>query len=214
MKHPWNITPREAIAIQRRLADRVLRETSLAAPSTVAGVDVAFGSGRAQAAAVLLDYPGLDLIDQAIATSPLAFPYVPGLLSFREGPAILKALGMLAKMPDLILFDGQGIAHPRRLGIASHIGLLVDRPSIGCAKTRLVGVYQEPGINRGSVSPLHDGDDIIGAVVRTRSKVKPVFVSIGHRIGLEEAVHYTLDCCRGFRLPQPIRMADKLSKKR
>ena len=212
MKHSWNISPQEAIGIQRRLARRVVREAPFDPPSLVAGVDVAFGSGQAQAAAVLLNYPRLDMIDHAIAREPIAFPYVPGLLSFREGPAILKALGMLARVPDLILFDGQGVAHPRRLGIASHIGIVADRPSIGCAKTRLVGTYWEPGRERGSISELHDGEEVIGAVVRTRSRVKPVFVSTGHRIGLQDAVSYVLDCCRGFRLPEPIRMADRLSR--
>ncbi|CAB5133631.1 Endonuclease V (EC [Olavius algarvensis associated proteobacterium Delta 3] len=212
MKHSWNVPPKEAIAIQRRLARSIVRETPLPSPSTIAGVDVAYGGGQAQAAAVLFSYPHLDVIDTATARVPLTFPYVPGLLSFREGPAILEALAMMGKLPDLILFDGQGIAHPRRLGIASHIGLLVDRPSIGCAKTRLVGAYEEPGPERGNMSVLNDGEEVIGAVVRTRARVKPVFVSIGHRIGLQDAVHYVLECCRGFRLPEPIRLADKLSK--
>jgi len=213
MIHPWNVSPKEGIAIQKRLAERIVRESSFRSPSTIAGVDVAYGGGIGRAAAVLLNYPDLCVIDQVVARRPLTFPYVPGLLSFREGPVVMEALALLPKPPDLLMFDGQGIAHPRRLGIASHIGLLVDRPSIGCAKTRLVGSYEEPGRERGSMSLLHEGEEVIGAVLRTRSDVKPVFVSSGHRIGLQDAVQIVLDCGRGFRLPEPVRLADKLSKK-
>jgi len=212
MNHPWNVSPKEGIAIQRRLAGSVIRESSFRRPATVAGLDVALSGDMAQAAAVLFTYPHLDIIDRRMARRPLTFPYIPGLLSFREGPVILEALAMLPTPPDLVMFDGQGISHPRRLGIASHIGLLVDRPSIGCAKKRLVGAFEEPGHEKGSMSFLYDGEEVIGAALRTRSNVKPVFVSIGHRIGLQDAVRYVLACCRGYRLPEPVRLADKLSR--
>ena len=213
MNHPWNVSPKEGIAIQKRLARRIAREAPFRPPSTIAGVDVAYGRGIGRAAVVLLKLPDLDVIDQAVAQGPLTFPYIPGLLSVREGPLVMKALAMLPKPPDLLMFDGQGIAHPRRFGIASHIGLLVNRPSIGCAKKRLVGSHEEPGRGRGSISFLHHEEEIIGAVLRTRTNVKPVFVSIGHRIGLQDAVRVVLDCGRGFRLPEPVRLADKLSRK-
>ena len=212
MHHPWNVPPKEGIAIQRRLARKVIRESSFRKPSAIAGIDVAYAGGRARAAVVLMRYPDLAVIERVVSQGPLTFPYVPGLLSFREGPVILQALSQLANPPELLIFDGQGIAHPRRLGIASHIGLLVDRPSIGCAKTRLIGAYEEPGRERGSLSHLVDREEVIGVVVRTRSNVKPVFVSVGHRIGLQDAVEYVLNCCRGVRLPEPVRLADKLSR--
>jgi deoxyribonuclease V len=172
---------------------------------------VGFRNGLARAAVSVLDYPGLDLVDQAIALRPTEFPYVPGLLSFREAPAVLDAIGTLRIAPDLLLVDGQGIAHPRRFGIACHLGVLTDLPSIGVAKSRLVGTYDDPGSTRGDWSPLMDREEIIGAVLRTRPNVKPLFVSIGHRITLETAIAWVMACCTRYRLPQTTRQAHRLA---
>jgi deoxyribonuclease V len=173
----------------------------------VAGVDVSVKKGISQAAVVLLSFPDLIPLEQKTARKPARFPYVPGFLSFRECPVILAAVRKLNTRPDLVFFDGQGIAHPRRLGIASHAGLLLRTPTIGCAKTRLTGTHEEPGEKAGSFSLLYDHEEVIGLVLRTRDRVKPVFLSIGHRIDLNRAKEYTLSCCAGFRLPEPIRLA-------
>lgn len=180
----------------------------------MAGIDVAYGrrGGPAHAAAVLFDLTTLTPLEQAEATLPPLFPYVPGLLSFREGPAAVAALAGLGRRPNLLMCDGQGIAHPRRIGIASHLGLILDLPAIGVAKSRLIGTHAEPGPNRGDWTPLVDKDEVIGAVLRTRVNVRPVFVSIGHRISLESALALVLACTRRFRLPEPIRAADRLSR--
>jgi deoxyribonuclease V len=161
---------------------------------------------------VVLKFPELDLVAEAAAEMPLSYPYVPGLLSFREGPAAIEAVARLAVRPDVLLVDGQGVAHPRRFGIASHIGLFLDLASIGCAKTRLIGRYVEPGPKKGDFSYLRDRGHIIGAVVRTRDQVAPVFVSSGHRIRLSDAIRIVLACCRGVRLPETIRRADRLAR--
>jgi deoxyribonuclease V len=209
--HRWDLSPREAVALQKKLAGRVIRERRLGPVATVAGIDVGFCDGVARAAVVVLSYPELEVIDSVLATLPVTFPYIPGLLTFREGPVILDAMGKLGTVPDLLIFDGQGIAHPRRLGIASHIGLLLDLPSIGCAKSRLCGQYEEPCLERDCHVPLIDHGEIIGEVVRTRSRVKPVFVSIGHRVDLSTGIEYVLACCRGYRLPETTRWADRLA---
>ncbi len=215
--HPWDLDPAAAIALQRELAAKVIRKTAFGPVTTIAGVDASYRDGIARAAVVAFSFPGLDMLDYVIAERPVDYPYVPGLLSFREAPAVLDALEKLPLTPDLLIFDGHGIAHPRRLGIASHVGLLVDKPSIGCAKSRLVGRYEEPGRERGNYTYLHDagtdgeGNDIIGAVVRTRTGVKPVFVSIGHRISLDAAIDVVLVCGRGYRLPEPTRWADRIA---
>ncbi|MEJ2658902.1 MAG: deoxyribonuclease V, partial [Desulfobacterales bacterium] len=164
------------------------------------------------AAVVVLTFPGLEVVARATATQDIAFPYIPGLLTFREGPAILDALGRLDHEPGLLIFDGHGIAHPRRLGIASHIGLVCDLPSIGCAKSRLCGQYQEPGMERGSHIPLIDHGEAIGAIVRTRTGVKPVYVSIGHRMDLKTCIDVVLACCKEFRLPETTRKAHRLAE--
>ena len=212
---PWPATVAEAIAQQTRLRGAVERADRFMPPRTVAGIDVAYGrrGGPAHAAAVLFDLATLALLEQAEATLPPAFPYVPGLLSFREGPAAVAALAGLSRRPDLLMCDGQGIAHPRRIGIASHLGLVLDLPSIGIAKSRLIGTHAEPGPNRGDRTPLLDKDEEIGAVLRTRANVRPVFVSIGHRVSLESAIALVLSCTRRFRLPEPIRAADRLSRR-
>ncbi len=213
LAHRWDLAPQEAIALQRRLAERVRREPDLGEVRRVAGVDASYRNQTAVGAVVVLDYPTLTVVDYVVARCPVTYPYVPGLLSFREAPAVLQALAQIKVVPDLLIFDGHGIAHPRRLGLASHIGVLLDVPSIGCAKRRLCGTYEMPGTEAGSVSPLYDKDthEIIGAVVRTRTDVRPVFVSVGHRVDLDTAIHYVLTCCRGRRLPEPTRWADKIA---
>jgi deoxyribonuclease V len=216
--HGWDLTPKEAIALQTALRERVVREDRIGEVRRVAGVDVGFEEdGRVTRAAVaVLDYPGLALVDQAVVRVATRFPYVPGLLSFREAPAVLDAFAKVRLAPDLILYDGQGIAHPRRFGIASHVGLLLDCPSIGVAKSRLLGEHRTPPDRRGAWTPLLDdgeshGAEIIGAVLRTRKGVKPVYVSIGHRVSLESAVRWTMACCTKYRLPETTRWADRLA---
>ncbi|HOU12021.1 MAG TPA: deoxyribonuclease V [Anaerolineae bacterium] len=209
--HPWNLDPPAAIALQRELADKVIREIAFGAINTVAGVDASYREGLTWAAIVVFNFPGMDILDYVTVERPVDYPYVPGLLSFREAPAVLDGLEKLATVPDLLIFDGHGIAHPRRLGIASHVGLLLDIPSIGCAKKRLVGQYDEPGRERGSFTYVREGKEIIGAAVRTRSGVQPVFVSIGHRVSLDAAIDIVLVCGRGYRLPEPTRWADRIA---
>lgn len=214
LQHPWDVKPAEAIAIQKCLAPAVIHRDDLGDVRTVAGVDVGFEEDNTvtRAAVAVLRFPDLEPYEHAIARLPTAFPYVPGLLSFREGPAILEALGRLDTTPDLLLFDGQGIAHPRRLGIASHIGVLVDLPSIGVAKSRLTG--RPAGLldeEKGAWQSLLDGDDVVGALVRTRTNVKPVYVSIGHRVSLDTAVDYVLACTTRYKLPETTRRAHRLA---
>jgi deoxyribonuclease V len=212
--HPCDLTPPEAIALQKRLSAKVIRKSSIKPGnvSTIAGVDIHFRNGLATAAVVVLKLPNLEWMDDATAVRHATFPYIPGLLSFREGPVILDAFNALTSTPDVVIFDGQGIAHPRRFGIASHIGLLLDLPSIGCAKTRLTGHYEEPDSERGSYTYLIDRGETVGAAVRTRKGVKPVFVSTGHRVGLEESIELVLGSCVKFRLPETTRRADKLAR--
>ena len=206
-----NLSTAEARALQEALAGRVIQQGLSKPVTTVAGVDVALDKNMAWAAVAALDFPGLSIREWASTVRPLTFPYVPGLLTFREGPVILEAVAKLSSRPDLFIFDGQGRAHPRRLGLASHMGLLLDQPAIGCAKSRLCGSYQEPGPARGSYAVLEDRGEKIGAVVRTRSGVKPVFVSIGHRIDLQASIEFVLACCRKYRLPETTRWAHGLA---
>jgi deoxyribonuclease V len=212
LSHPWDMSPQDARRMQMTLADYVIREDNLGKVKTVAGIDVGMKGDRAFAAIVVLAFPRLDVVAEATANRRIAFPYIPGLLSFREGPVILDALDRLGRKPDLLIFDGQGIAHPCRLGIASHIGLIVNIPSIGCAKSRLCGQYQEPDAGQGSYISLMDQGETIGAIVRTRTGVKPVFVSIGHRVGLNTSIDYVLRCCQGYRLPETTRKAHRLAE--
>ncbi|MGD8519918.1 MAG: deoxyribonuclease V [Desulfobacterales bacterium] len=214
--HPWDLSPEQAIELQKQLAPGVIRKSTLKLNRvrTIAGIDTAYREGVGCAAVVVLQFEDLKTVESKTATRPINFPYVPGLLSFREGPVISEALDKLKSPPDLLMFDGQGIAHPRRFGIASHIGLLVDIPAVGCAKTKLIGKYQEPEVEQGSFTYLRDNDGTIGAVVRTRSRVKPLFVSTGHRVNLGDSIKLVLRCSTGFRLPEPIRRADKLSRER
>lgn len=211
-RHSWNVTPDEAIAIQNELRRHVVTENRLAAVNTVAGVDVGFPNRQtARAAVVVLSFPDLRPRDYAVAEMPVGFPYIPGLLAFREVPVVLAAVEKLRTMPDLFIFDAQGLAHPRRLGLACHAGLLLERPSVGCAKSRLTGTYRAPGPERGDRAPLMDGHECIGAVVRTQAKASPVFVSIGHQVDLDTAVRYVLDCAPQQRLPETTRYAHRLA---
>ncbi len=212
--HSWDLSPREAIALQKRLAGQVVAQDTLAGPPRrVAGIDVGLrrGSSVARAAAVVLTLPELHVVDEAVVEQPVTFPYVPGLLSFREAPAILACLAHLSAPPDVLIFDGQGLAHPRRLGIASHVGILLDLPSLGCAKSRLCGEHEEPAASRGDYALLRAGDEVIGAVLRTRTAVRPVFVSVGHRLSLPTAIALVLACGAGYRLPEPTRLAHRLA---
>ncbi|HEX8374550.1 MAG TPA: deoxyribonuclease V [Geminicoccaceae bacterium] len=211
---PWPTTLDEARAVQEVLRHRVVASGDLPPPRRIAGVDVHFGavSGLAWGAVAVLDGESLELVESALAAVPAGMPYVPGYLSFRETPAALAALAMLREPPDLLMVDGQGIAHPRRFGIACHIGVLVDIPAIGVAKSLLVGRHEEPAAEAGHSTPLLHRREVIGRVVRTRDGVRPLFVSAGHRIGLERAVELVLATTRGRRLPEPTRIADLLSR--
>lgn len=212
--HSWDLTPKQAIALQTQLRPLVLAENALPAEiRTVAGVDVGFeDQGKTTRAAVaVLDFPGLGLIDQAVVRLPTRFPYVPGLLSFRELPALLEALDRLSMLPQLILVDGHGYAHPRRFGIACHLGVLTGLPTIGVGKTRLIGTHGELPDQRGNWIPLIDKDETIGAVLRTRTGVQPVYVSIGHRLNLATAVDWVMRCTPRYRLPETTRQAHRLA---
>lgn len=214
--HGWDLTPKDAIALQTALRGRVERKDRIGVVRRIAGVDVGFEQdGRVTRAAVaVLEYPGLALAEQVVVRVATTFPYVPGLLSFREAPAVLAAFEKVRAAPDLILYDGQGIAHPRRFGIASHVGLLLNCPSIGVAKSRLVGAHKMPANRRGAWTPLRDAGEVIGAVLRTRAGVKPLYVSIGHRVSLETAVRWTLACVTRYRLPETTRWAHRLASAR
>ena len=207
--HGWNVSYAEARRLQERLAQQV-RFCPVKGPiRRVAGLDCAFSADgrRIYAAAVVLGLPDLEVVEVRGAWRKVTFPYIPGLLSFREAPVCLAAVAKLQSWPDLFMIDGQGVSHPRRLGLAAHLGLFFDRPTVGCAKSRLTGQYQEPGARKGSRRPLTDGNDVIGAVVRTRTNVKPVFVSVGHRCTLDDAVRVVLACATKYRLPEPTRLA-------
>jgi deoxyribonuclease V len=209
----WPVDVAAARAVQEALSPRVIREDTLGAVHHVAGVDVGFeDNGRTTRAAVaVLGFPDLQLQDHAISRSPTRFPYVPGYLSFRELPAVLKALEQLMIMPDLLLCDGQGLAHPRRFGLACHLGVLTDIPSIGVAKSRLIGSHADLPAEKGHWVELIDKGETIGAVLRTRSRVSPVYISIGHRISLLTAIDYVLHCTTRFRLPETTRWAHRLA---
>jgi deoxyribonuclease V len=209
----WPLTPAAAIAVQQQLRERVRLTDQFGPVRRVAGVDVGFRDAGAttRAAVVVLSYPGLERLVSAVASQPTCFPYIPGLLSFRELPAVLAALARLPQLPDLLLCDGQGIAHPRRLGIASHLGLLADLPTIGVAKTRLWGHHEAVPDQRGAWVPLYDGSEVIGAVLCTRVGTRPLYISPGHRISLTTAIHYVLNCCTRYRLPETTRQAHRLA---
>lgn len=215
--HAWDLSPKQAIQIQEALKNQVLVQ-SLDSKSLkyVAGVDVGFPRGKeiARAAIALMSYPDMKLVDQGIAELPVSFPYVPGLLSFREIPVILAALETLNQPPDLLITDGHGMAHPRSFGLACHLGVLLNLPTLGCAKSVLVGTHNLLPEARGSSTPLCVDDETIGMVVRTRDRVKPVYISVGHRIDLSTAVEIVLKYGAGYRLPEPTRWAHRLASDR
>jgi deoxyribonuclease V len=221
--HDWHLAPREAIALQRQMAGRVERDDRLDEVRHIAGVDIGFEQKGAitRAAVVVLAWPPrspgvFDVVEEALHREPTRMPYIPGLLSFREVPAALAAVDRLSVTPDLVMVDGQGIAHPRRLGVASHLGLWLDLPTIGVAKSRLCGRHGEPGPARGDWTPLVDGpdDEVIGAVLRSRVGVKPLFVSPGHRLSLATALAWVVACLGRTKLPEPTRLADRLASRR
>ncbi len=212
--HDWDVSVQQAMEIQRRLAKMVVTQNDIQNPRLIAGVDVSVNRpGEATAAAVVLSYSELNVVESAVAKGKVNFPYIPGLLSFREVPLTLEVCKKLTSSPDLVMVDGQGIAHPRRLGLASHLGLFLKVPTIGCAKSPLFGKYQLPSDAQGSYNEITDGEgNVIGAVLRTKFGVKPLFISVGHKIGLVSAIHWVLQCCRGYRLPEPTRLAHLASK--
>ena len=211
--HPWSLTPAQAIALQNDLRRRLVLTWNERTVSTVGGVDVSIKGETARAVVVVFRYPDLAPISSVTADLPLTFPYIPGLLSFRESPAILTAWERLSPKPDLVMVDGQGIAHPRGFGIASHLGLWIDRPAIGVAKSRLYGRHAEPGLNKGDHALLYDEHDprqIIGAVLRTRVGTNPLYISPGHLIDWSHSLDFVLACVTQFRLPEPTRWAHKV----
>jgi deoxyribonuclease V len=215
--HNWNLLPREAIELQKQLSFEVETQDRFAEPiKTVAGIDLGYDAKNdtSRAVVVVLKFPELELIETAEAKLPIQFPYVPGLLSFRETPVAIRALEKLNLTPDLILCDGQGLAHPRRFGIACHIGLIANVPTIGVAKSILVGKFENLGEQRGNVAPLIHKNEQIGTALRTKDKVQPVYVSVGHRISLESAVRCVLECTPKYRLPEMTRLADKMASYR
>jgi deoxyribonuclease V len=210
--HGWDVSPAEAVAIQLRLRERVGAAAPVALDEirTIAGIDASY-KDLARAAVVVFSFPELERLDEAVAVRASTFPYVPGLLTFREAPAVLDAMAALRVWPDLLMCDGQGIAHPRRFGLAAHLGVYLDLPSIGVAKSRLTGRYDEPGPNPGDASPLTDHGDLVGTVLRTKPRTKPLFISVGYEIDLSTAVQVVEMCLRGYRLPEPTRAAHTLA---
>jgi deoxyribonuclease V len=212
VSHRWRVSPARAIGIQRRLAGTVRHEPICPSVRLVAGVDMALSPDdrRCVAGVVLWDMKEARVVEEHIAVRALVFPYVPGLLSFREAPAVLAALRKLKEEPDVVVCDGHGIAHPRQFGIASHVGVILGRPTLGCAKSRLVGEHKAPGYKRGARTALTHRRERIGTVLRTRDGVKPVFISIGNLVDLPSAESLALRCGDGFRIPAPTRLADRL----
>lgn len=220
--HSWNLSYSRARELQAELSGKVKFTPLKKKPELVAGLDCAFSKDgeRILAVVVLLRLPQFELVETVSASRKVTFPYIPGLLSFREAPVFVTAVEKLQNQPDVFIIDGQGIAHPRRLGLAAHLGLFLDQPTIGCAKSRLTGTYKEPPLEKGAYSPLKDEkrkqntqSEIIGAVVRTRTNVKPVFVSVGHKCLLEDAIRVVLDCSVRYRLPEPTRLAHQAVSK-
>lgn len=209
--HSWKLSPRQAIAVQREMASRVSQSPPGCVVNLIAGLDAAFSPDGRQclSAVVLWDMRLRKVVEQHTARRPLTFPYIPGLLSFREIPALLAALRKLEQRPDALMCDGQGLAHPRRFGIACHLGVICNLPALGCAKSRLIGTHEEPAQQRSSCAALEDKGQVIGSVLRTQTSVKPVFVSIGHRMDLATAERIVLDCAIRYRLPEPTRLADR-----
>ncbi|MCB1747487.1 MAG: deoxyribonuclease V [Gammaproteobacteria bacterium] len=212
----WDLAPRDAAQRQRELAGQVVEADRFSAVRRIAGIDAGFpDDGQVtRVAVVVMSYPGLEVVEEVVVEAPTRFPYVPGLLSFREVPVMLEALARLARSPDILLVDGHGRAHPRRFGSACHLGVLCGIPSVGVGKSRLCGSHDEPDLERGAWTPLTHNEEAIGAVVRTRRKVSPVYVSVGHGVSLPSAIDLVLDCAPRYRLPEPIRAADKLATRK
>lgn len=215
--HGWDVSPKEAMEIQERLRKQIVLENAPEVESInkIGAADVSYDkkTNLVYATVVIFSFPDLRVLEEKDAIRPATFPYIPGLLVFREGPALIEAFQKIATNPDVIIFDGQGIAHPRGIGIATHMGILLDEPSIGCAKTVLVGDYAEPEETAGSQSPLIKEGVELGVALRTKNRVEPVFVSIGHKIDLKTAIKIVLECTRGYRLPEPVRQAHIVSNK-
>jgi len=209
MLHGWDLSPSHAMALQKELARDIVASGEVNSVRLVGGADISVprGSRMARAAVVVLSYPELEVVEVEMGVAELRYPYIPGLLSFREAPVILELFNNLSHKPDLFIVDGQGIAHPRKLGIASHLGLWLDLPTIGCAKSRLCGEHDEVGYEAGSAAGLIHEGEVVGTVLRTRAGAKPLYISPGHKIGLEQSVRWTLACTKGYRLPEPSRLA-------
>jgi deoxyribonuclease V len=208
--HEWKLSPKQGSALQEKLKGRVKRKPLPKSIDLVAGADVAFSRRHERffATVIVLTFPGLEIVEQVSAWVRPTFPYVPGLLSFREGPALMKAFAKMKSDPGVVIFDGQGIAHPRRLGLATHMGLWLGIPTVGCAKSRLIGEHKQPGNKKGQAAQLMDGGEKIGEVLRTRDGVKPVYVSPGHLADFKTSTRLVLRCCTKYRLPEPTRLAD------
>ena len=207
--HSWKATIPEAKEIQLRLAGEVSMANKVGSPRLIAGVDISVRKGdpMGTGAVVVVGFPELAPVEVQVVRQEIPFPYVPGLLSFREAPLILAGFEQLSSEPDLVLVDGQGMAHPRRLGLACHLGLFLDLPAIGCAKSRLFGVHEPVVTERGDFAELRDGDEVIGAALCTKERTKPIYVSIGHKVDLPHAIKWALECCRGYKNPEPLRLA-------
>ena len=215
INHPWNLTEREACLLQQELAAKVIKVDQLNEIHLVAGVDVAYekNGDKLIAAVVILDANTLEVIETVTAENRAQFPYIPGLFSFRELPPLIQAFAKLNHLPDLIVCDGQGYAHPRRFGLACHLGVIFDLPTIGCGKTRLLGKHKEPDTGRGAIAPLYDNNEVIGNLLRTQNGVNPIYVSIGHRISLATACEWVLKLSPKYRLPETTRQADQAVRK-
>ncbi len=209
--HDWNLSLEEAKRVQQELSRKVVRENNFTGINIVAGLDIGFHGDVARASCAVYTYPDCVLIEEKVFDGRVDFPYIPGFLSFREIPVLASVLELIQNEPDVLIADGQGIAHPRRFGLAAHLGVLADKPTVGCAKSRLVGKCIPPDDIKGAYTYLYDGDEIIGACLRTRVGVKPVYVSIGNWVSLETAIDVVLNCCKKYRLPEPIRRAHRLA---
>lgn len=205
--HSWEVSPQEAIKIQKDLKSNISLKKSFNKIDKIAGVDVSYYQNKMIAGVIIFKFPNLKIIERQSFVASINFPYIPVLLTFREGPSILSAFKKIKNEPDIILFDGQGIAHPRRMGIATHLGLFLNRPTIGCAKSRLSGKYTSVGEQKGDYTPLKEGEEVLGVVLRTRKGVKPIFLSPGHKINLPNSIEIVLKCIVKYRLPLPVREA-------
>lgn len=213
-RHPWRVSIKKAVAIQQRLCRDIQLKPLRRMPRLIAAADAAFQKGTAVGAVVVMRYPRLEVLETITKQRPLDFPYIPGLLTFREGPVLLECFRCLKRTPDVLMFDGQGIAHFRRMGLATHLGILLDKPSIGCAKSRLTGTFKPVGTPKGSFSFIKDQEGkTVGAVLRTRDHVKPVFVSPGHKIDLRDSLAIILRCASQYRIPEPLRLAHHLASR-